>query len=274
MDYVDSGVTGTYGAGQRVRERRTFEHARTRPTHPSRHGHAHTVDGGCARDHPPLHPRPCDANANDRDPRSRRPPHVRQPSRSPSKGRSQRHPKPILGRHLASARATEEQPAHGTEYGPPWVEMERPSQPNVAQVDGSRIAYSGAAAAPQGERGPRGSPVVRTREPRHLRLPNAPSTLNDGEKQWQQPCPDSKAGSPATHSQRGGHPRPPLHPHGRPETARAQSCPPTHMLPRDTREAVLGVVPARPYSVPVQRLGVATRRWLGSSTALCAKPST
>ena len=139
MDFVDSGVTGTYGAGQRVRERRTFEHARTRPTHPSRHGHAHTVNGGCARDHPPLHPRPCDANANDRDPRSRRPPHVRQPSRSPSKGRSQCHPKPILGRHLASARATEEQPAHGTEYGPPWVEMERPSQPNVAQVDGSRM---------------------------------------------------------------------------------------------------------------------------------------
>ena len=135
-------------------------------------------------------------------------------------------------------------------------------------------AYSGAAAAPQGERGPRGSPVVRTREPRHLRLPNAPSTLNDGEKQRQQPCPDSKAGSPATHSRRGEHPRPPLHPHGRPETARAQSCPPTHMLPRGTREAVLVVVPARPYSVPVQRLGVATRRWLGSSTALRAKPST
>ena len=235
MDFVDSGVTDTYGAGQRVRERRTFEHARTRPTHPSRHGHAHTVNGGCARDHPPLHPRPCDANANDRDPRSRRPPHVRQPSRSPSKGRSQCHPKPILGRHLASARATEEQPAHGTEYGPPWVEMERPSQPNVAQVDGSRIAYSGAAAAPQGERGPRGSPVVRTREPRHLRLPNAPSTLNDGEKQRQQPCPDSMAGSPATHSRRGEHPRPPLHPHGRPETARAQSCPPTHMRPSADR---------------------------------------
>ena len=31
------------------------------------------------------------------------------------------------------------EPAHGTEYGPPWVEMERPSQPNVAQVDGSRM---------------------------------------------------------------------------------------------------------------------------------------
>ena len=61
-------------------------------------------------------------------------------------------------------------------------------------------AYSGAAAAPQGERGPRGSPVVRTREPRHLRLPNAPSTLNDGEKQRHQPCPDTWPGrQPPTH---------------------------------------------------------------------------
>ena len=129
--------------------------------------------------HPPARPAPtsCDANAN-RDTRSRRPPHARQPSRRPSRGRSRCHPNPILGRGLASARVTDEQPAHGTVYVPPWVEMERPSQPNVAHMDAIQRQLRRKRA-----RNPRGSPVGSTREPRHLRLPNAPSTLSDGEKQ-------------------------------------------------------------------------------------------
>ena len=103
------------------------------------------------------------------------------------------------------------------------------------------------------------------------------STLSDGEKQRHQPlqCPDSN---------RSGR-QPPTH-HGvatraPPFTAQtARDRPSGGRVPRPT-ETECGPQPPfwgwcqpRPYSVPVQRLGVATRRWLGSSTALCAKPST
>ena len=88
--------------------------------------------------------------------------------------------------------------AHGTVYVPPWVEMERPSQPNVAHMDAIQRQLRRKRA-----RNPRGSPVGSTREPRHLRLPNAPSTLSDGEKQRHQPlqCPDSNrpGRQPPTH---------------------------------------------------------------------------
>ena len=130
-------------------------------------------------------------------------------------------------------------------------------------------AYSGAAAAPQGERGPRGSPVVRTREPRHLRLPKRPRHSTTARSNGSNHAPTARPGrQPRTHNGVGTR-APPF-------TRMDGQRPPEHRrAPRPTcyrvwtAEAVLVVVPARPYSVPVQRLGVATRRWLGSSTALC-----
>ena len=81
-----------------------------------------------------------------------------------------RPPQSDLGRHFASARATERSlpTPSNTICVPPWVEMVRPSQPNVAHVD----ATSGSCAATslRSTTYPRRS----TREPRHVRLPTRP----------------------------------------------------------------------------------------------------
>ena len=114
--------------------------------------------------------------------------------------------------------AIEEQPACGSEYVAPWVEMERPSQPKVAHMDVIQRRLRRKRA-----RDPRGSPVVSTREPRHLRLPNAPSTVSDGEKQRHQPLQWADSNRPGRQppAHHGVAIRAPPFPPRRPETTRA-----------------------------------------------------
>ena len=218
--------------------------ARKRPRHPSRHGHAHTTRPR-SRAQPPSTGPPCTHELRCQRERRR---HQIATASACSAALAQTFERKITMPPQTDPRAPpcerkdRKQPAHGTVYVPPWVEMERPSQPNVAHMDAIQRQLRRKRA-----RDPRGSPVGSTREPRHLRLPNAPSTLSDGEKQRHQPlqCPDSN---------RSGR-QPPTH-HGvatraPPFTAQtARDRPSGSRVPRPTchRErtaaAVLGVVPA------------------------------
>ena len=116
--------------------------------------------------------------------------------------------------------------AHGTVYVPPWVEMERPSQPNVAHMDAIQRQLRRKRA-----RDPRGSPsgapaspatcACRTR-PRH----SATARSNDTNLYNAPTATDRVASHPHTIV---WPPAPPLSPHRQSETARAESFAPTHM---------------------------------------------
>ena len=154
--------------------------ARKRPKHPSRHGHAHTTRPR-SRAQPPSTGPPCTHELRCQRERRR---HQIATASACSAALAQTFerkitmPPPTDPRAPPCERKDRKQPAHGTVYVPPWVEMERPSQPNVAHMDAIQRQLRRKRA-----RNPRGSPVGSTREPRHLRLPNAPSTLGDGGKQ-------------------------------------------------------------------------------------------
>lgn len=269
MEFVDSGVTGTYGADSESVSgalSNTLAHARR-----MRRGHAHTVDGGCARDHPPC-TRDRAMSMNTTESPSRRAPLVRQPSRSPSKGRTppQTDPRAPPCERSCNRRAA----CPGTEYAPPWVEMERPSQPNVAHVDGSwmraRVRQLRRKENAVHEVAPSCAPASWPPAPAERALDT------QRRREATAPTMPRQQGRVASHPLTTGWPPAPppftrIDGQSPPEQSRA-SRPTCHRV--RTAEAVLSVVPARPYSVPVQRLGVATRRWLGSTTALCAKPST
>ena len=189
--------------------------------------------------HPPARPAPHELRCQRERPstRSRRPPHIRQPSRRPSRGRSRCHPYPILGRHLASARTTEEQlptapcMCHlglrwSTHPNPTW-HIWMPSSGSCAASEPAihEVAPSGAPASPA-------TCACRTR-PRH----SATARSNDTNLYNAPTATGRVASHPHTTV---WPPAPPLSPHRRPGTARAEACPPTHMSPSVDRSRRFG----------------------------------
>ena len=233
---------------------------RKRPKHPSRHENAHTTRSR-SRARPPSTGPPCTPRAAMP---TRTTEHQIATASAYSAALAQTFERTITMPPIPDPRAPpcersydRRAAAHGTVYVPPWVEMEHPSQPNVAHMDAVQRQLRRKRA-----RDPRGSPVGSTREPRHLRLPNAPSTLSDGEKQRHQPlqCPDSN---------RSGR-QPPTH-HGvatraPPFTAQTARDRPSRGVSPDPHVTECGPQPPfwgwcqpGPNSIPVQRLGVGTR---------------
>ena len=193
---------------------------RKRPKQPSRHGHAHTHSHGreCSH-HSPARPAPksCEPTRTTETADRNGLRMFGSPRADLQKEDHQATPRRSSGATCERC-AIEEQPACGSEYVAPWVEMERPSQPKVAHMDAIQRQLRRKRA-----RDPRGSPVVSTREPRHLRLPNAPSTVSDGEKQRHQPLQWADSNRPGRQppAHHGVAIRAPPFPPRRPETTRA-----------------------------------------------------